>query len=344
MSATATPPTRPRSLAWIVLLGLGLGLAIGPGACGTDPTVVEGGALLLRITVPPGGGSRPEHLQLWTYDDGGLIFDAVRVPQAGALPAAAADGTLGTVLVQPGPIRGNLRLHVRALAGGARILDGVAVATAAVMRVGKLDLALTAALPNDDDGDDVPDAIDDCPARANPVQGGCGVAGDAGTDGAATGGAAGTSAGGAGGGAGTTGSGGSAGAGSGGANTGGMGTGGARVSDTGGSSTGGMRTGGVGTGGMGSGGSRTGGSGSGGSRTGGMGTGGAPKVLGVTCANMSECASGFCVDGVCCESTCDTPCRTCALLGRCLEVRRADDVPQCAGAMTCNNAARCDTN
>ena len=38
---------------------------------------------------------------------------------------------------------------------------------------GTFDLVLDPSLPPDDDGDGVPDPIDDCPAIANPVQGGC---------------------------------------------------------------------------------------------------------------------------------------------------------------------------
>lgn len=346
MNTRNTRSVSSRGLGLVAVAGLGAALSVGPGACGSPSTTVEAGALLLRVTVPPGGGNKPEHLQLWTYDGGGLIFSAVRVPQSGTLPAPASDGSLGTILLQPGTIRGNLRLHVRAFTGGARILDGVADVTAAVLRDGKLDLALSAATPADADGDDVPDAIDDCPARANPTQGGCEADAGVTIDGAGVDGGAGAGAGGATGNAGSTGNGGSAGrpgsggastGGAAGAGTGGVGTGG---SGSGGVGTGGMGAGGARTGGMGTGGARTGGMGTGGARTGGMGTGGAPKVLGVTCASMNECASGFCVDGVCCESTCATPCRTCAT-GRCLEIRRADDVPECTGAVTCNNSARC---
>lgn len=342
---------QPGVLALVVTAG---GLVLAPLACGKPAPTVEAGALLVRVTVPP-GGAKPEQLHLWTYDEGGLIFGDVRIPASGSLPAAQSDGTLGTVLVQPGTIRGALRLHVRAIAGGVRVLDGMASATAAQLRSGNLALSLSVEVPEDADGDDVPDSIDDCVGQANPAQGGCAPEGDAGPG--ATGGAGGESpaTGGAGAngsagraGTGGSGSGGNAG-GAGGARTGGAGTGAATGGwnwNLGGAAggwtwnTGGARTGGMGTGGMGTGGARTGGMGTGGGRTGGMGTGGAPKALGVTCGTMPECASGFCVDGVCCESSCTTECRNCAT-GRCLEVRRADDAPQCMGNMTCNNSAKC---
>ena len=38
---------------------------------------------------------------------------------------------------------------------------------------------------------------------------------------------------------------------------------------------------------------------------------GAQRALGAACARASECASGLCVDGVCCESACDRPCQRC---------------------------------
>lgn len=45
---------------------------------------------------------------------------------------------------------------------------------------------------------------------------------------------------------------------------------------------------------------------------------GKPKVVDATfqrCSDKSECASGFCVEGVCCDQACDKPCHSCALLG-----------------------------
>lgn len=34
--------------------------------------------------------------------------------------------------------------------------------------------------------------------------------------------------------------------------------------------------------------------------------------LGATCANATDCSTGFCVDGVCCESACNGTCETCS--------------------------------
>jgi hypothetical protein len=38
---------------------------------------------------------------------------------------------------------------------------------------------------------------------------------------------------------------------------------------------------------------------------------GVPKILGATCLTGSECQSGFCVEGVCCNQPCDGPCQSC---------------------------------
>ena len=83
-----------------------------------------------------------------------------------------------------------------------------------------------------------------------------------------------------------------------------------------------------------------------------------PKGLGQPCAAGSECASSFCVDGVCCESACEGKCSFCALPnapGRCqnaplgsLDPRAAAGVTDpnriCAdeGVASCGQNGRCD--
>ncbi|MGZ3453361.1 MAG: Kelch repeat-containing protein, partial [Polyangiales bacterium] len=58
-----------------------------------------------------------------------------------------------------------------------------------------------------------------------------------------------------------------------------------------------------------------------------------------TCAKDADCASGFCVEGVCCDSRCDQPCHSCALLsspGKCTEEPIGVDLKQdCGPAFTC---------
>jgi hypothetical protein len=64
------------------------------------------------------------------------------------------------------------------------------------------------------------------------------------------------------------------------------------------------------------------------------------KAQGVGCAAASECASGFCKDGVCCKTACTAVCNSCAT-GECTEVKSADDVPECTGLLTCNKNGKC---
>jgi len=66
-----------------------------------------------------------------------------------------------------------------------------------------------------------------------------------------------------------------------------------------------------------------------------------PKVEGSyqKCAKNSECPSGFCVEGVCCDSACKERCHSCALLtspGKCtLEPIGVDLKNECGAALSC---------
>lgn len=332
-----------------VVLSLVLGLVV--AACAKPADVTEPGALLLRVR-SPAGGTPPDELRVSVYDDGGALFKNVRVPEQGALMAVNGSSDLGTILIQPGVSRGQLRVHVRGLRGGARAMDGVARIPAEARKRGYFQLLLEAAHAQDMDGDDVPDAIDNCQAQANPDQKGCGA--DAGS-GDGPSGEPGDGAGG-----GTSGEGSAAGAGGGIGSGGDMGTGG--VMDVGGrgglvgsggvSASGGVIGGGggvVGTGGV---------VGSGGvSSSGGTGTGGAPidagvtdggagdgprRALGTACNGGSQCASNYCADGVCCQTACNQACQVCAAgTGKCGSVTSAQDRPQCWGNRTCDSASRC---
>ena len=65
------------------------------------------------------------------------------------------------------------------------------------------------------------------------------------------------------------------------------------------------------------------------------------KPLAQGCAANSECASGFCVDGVCCNSACDGQCLNCAQSGSagyCTSQPTGDDLN---AAVPCNGAHTC---
>ena len=73
-----------------------------------------------------------------------------------------------------------------------------------------------------------------------------------------------------------------------------------------------------------------------------------PKPPGAACAVASDCASGFCVTGVCCATACTGTCRSCAIAGsegQCIAVPAgADPLSQCAdeGAASCGHDGACD--
>jgi hypothetical protein len=70
-----------------------------------------------------------------------------------------------------------------------------------------------------------------------------------------------------------------------------------------------------------------------------------PLVSGVACTLGAECASGNCVDGVCCNSACGGTCMACNLAGSqgtCSNVPdNTDPANECVGATSCNGAGAC---
>jgi len=69
------------------------------------------------------------------------------------------------------------------------------------------------------------------------------------------------------------------------------------------------------------------------------------SVNGQVCTNSAQCYSGFCVDGVCCENSCDAPCMTCAgdkTAGSCTPApdgSSCDDGEPCNGPDTCQQGS-----
>jgi hypothetical protein len=326
-------------------------LLIGAAACGGG-TALEPGALLLSLSTAP-GATAPDELRISVYDDTGVLWKDARVPAAGAL-VPESGSRLGTVLVQPGATSGNLRLFVRGLVAGAHTLDGVLVVQPAERARGRFDLTLDPALSVDDDADGVPNSIDDCPSTSDPDQRGCG-SNDGGADGDSDG-------------PGNPDDGGEADGASDGPAVDVCGDGGCdrplgvacsvELQCTSGFCVDGVCCASACTGpcrscnqpnmdGMclayqqGTDPNRE-------CTTGltcnGVGSCGPPpagsKARGELCGAGSECQTGFCVDGVCCATSCTEACRTCAT-GTCIDVKRKEDAPECVAPMTCSATARC---
>ena len=79
------------------------------------------------------------------------------------------------------------------------------------------------------------------------------------------------------------------------------------------------------------------------------GTGGCKKGLGDVCAMNTDCASNFCVDGVCCGEACTDGCKACSMAktgtvsGTCAFVSgNTDPDNECASTADCNGAGVCE--
>ena len=78
---------------------------------------------------------------------------------------------------------------------------------------------------------------------------------------------------------------------------------------------------------------------------------GARRLPGAACARSAECASGHCVDGICCLSTCDGPCQRCdqpavagaPLDGICRSPVGSDPDGDCGGEGLCTGACDADS-
>jgi hypothetical protein len=68
------------------------------------------------------------------------------------------------------------------------------------------------------------------------------------------------------------------------------------------------------------------------------------RALGASCWSESECASGFCSDGVCCESPCDETCYACNLGGTEGICRGLTGVADPAAAVACDVPHLCATD
>lgn len=115
---------------------------------------------------------------------------------------------------------------------------------------------------------------------------------------------------------------------------------------SGGTTSGGAGSGGAATGGAGAGGTISDGgaaAGSGGLGGNGGGDGSSKLVNGASCSSELDCASGYCLDGHCCETGCGT-CQSCGITGSkgsCAPVVSGDDPDSCTGTSTCDAAGTC---
>jgi hypothetical protein len=307
----------------VVASAAAISSAAGCGGGGSSRAIPEPGAALVKVTADKTAvAAAPDELLVWAYDDHGRLWDRVRVPEQGAL-ALRGPSDYGTLLIQPGAIDGPLRVHVRGLAAGVRVADGAVSVSASQRGKSAIELQLAATPMIDADEDDVPDAIDDCPAMANPNQGGCGVAPEGTDDGAVTDASD--------------------------ASTDGkdIDGGGTPDGDGGAPDAGGKETGEkdgpddeVDA--------RSDGSAGDGGCVAGAGAGGAavcPQSNGGPCASNGQCTSGVCADGVCCNMGCAGACRSCnqpAALGMCQAyVSGADPERECGSGAACNGAGAC---
>jgi hypothetical protein len=160
-------------------LALPLALAIAASCRGTTQ-VPEPGAVLLDVKLAS-GAQTPDEVRVSVYDDTGALWRDTRFPGEGVLiPASPSD--LGTILIKPGTTAGPLRIDLRGLLGGLLVDEATLTIPAASLSGATFDVALSAALPTDGDGDGVPDTIDDCPSVSDPDQTGCGQDSGAGDD------------------------------------------------------------------------------------------------------------------------------------------------------------------
>ena len=155
----------PLALAVMALGGL--------ASCKSATDVPPAGAFVLKVSLAP-GAQTPDELRASVYDDTGALWKDARFPASGPLtPQSASE--LGTLLIPPGSVAGDLRLDLRGLVAGALVEEGTLKLPHASFSGATVAVDLSAPPAPDGDGDGVPDAIDDCPTIADPQQTGCPV-------------------------------------------------------------------------------------------------------------------------------------------------------------------------
>ena len=277
---------------------------VAAAACRSSKLVPEAGAYLLEVGLVP-GAQMPDEIRVFVYDKTGALWSDVRVPAQGPLvPQSMTE--LGTILIQPGATVGDLRFDVRGLSSGALVDEGGLIIPAALATGGTFDVGLAADLPTDIDGDGVPDPLDDCPSVPDPKQTGCA------TDGGVTDAA--------------------------------IGRRDAAVDASQDASPVRPDAGRIDAGRMDAGRTDVTRMDAGRVDTSRMDAGRDVrlKAKGTVCDVAGECASGFCKDGVCCNSACTDACNSCTT-GTCTAVKSGTDAPECIAPMSCNPKGKCVT-
>lgn len=69
----------------------------------------------------------------------------------------------------------------------------------------------------------------------------------------------------------------------------------------------------------------------------------APCALGLGCVVEGDCATGFCIDGVCCDTACDGVCEGCDVdAGTCTPHPQGTDPDDDCAPLTCNGEGACE--
>jgi hypothetical protein len=145
----------------------GLAALVGLGAvaaAGCEPQV-EPTAVFLKISAPPGART-PELLRVSWLDKERPLLRNERVPEKGTLAPGVTP--LATVMFEvPAPVMpGERRVVVRAFEGETAVLWGGARANVVAGQWTPVRLTLSAT-PVDEDHDDVPDVVDNCPGASD---------------------------------------------------------------------------------------------------------------------------------------------------------------------------------
>lgn len=138
--------TRGRALAMALVAAAG---------CSEPPTTVR-----MDVAAPP--GMTADAILMTIYDRNGVVVDGRSLGTSSQLP--------GDVLVLISPHAGEARAHVRAWSAGTLVGEAADRVPVVPAREGLLSLLLSTTPLPDQDGDGVPDNIDNCPTVANPDQ------------------------------------------------------------------------------------------------------------------------------------------------------------------------------